>query len=111
MVKISGTTITMTQGDTLEVPVLLKTSEGDTYIPAAGDIIRFALKAKYKDPEPLIIREISHDTMCLRLESSDTKRLAARRRPYVYDIELSTPDGNVITFIDRASFYVTEEVY
>ena len=111
MVKISGTTITMTRGDTLEVPVIIKTADGEDYVPAAGDIIRFACKGRYRDPEPIIVREIPHDTMMLRLESSDTKLLAARRRPYVYDIELSTPDGTVTTFIDCTRMYITQEVY
>lgn len=111
MVKISGTTITMTRGDTLEVPVIIKTADGEDFVPAAGDIIRFACKGRYRDPEPIIVREIPHDTMMLRLESADTKLLAARRRPYVYDIELTTPDGTVDTFIAQASLYITEEVY
>lgn len=111
MVKVEGTTITMTRGDTLEVPVVIKTADGEDYVPASGDLIRFAVKSRYRDPEPIIVREIPHDTMTLRLESADTKLLAARRRPYVYDIELSTPDGTVTTFIACASMYITQEVY
>ena len=44
MVKGEGTTITMTRGDTLEVPVVIKTADGEDFVPAAGDIIRFAWK-------------------------------------------------------------------
>ena len=38
MIKISGKTIRMTKGDTLEVPVNIMTKEGLVYIPAAGDV-------------------------------------------------------------------------
>lgn len=105
MVKIENNTITITRGDTLETTIMITTSEGDAFVPSSGDMIRFALK----DKEPLIIKQIPNDTLVLRLESAETKQLQARRSPYVYDVQLTTPDGTVDTFISGA-FYVTEEV-
>ena len=109
MIKISGKTIRMTKGDTLEVPVNIMTKEGLVYIPADGDVIRFAMKKTYEDAEPLILKTIPNDTLILRLESSETKDLEVRT-PYVYDIELTTVTGTVDTFLS-GSLYLTEEVY
>lgn len=110
MIKISGKTIRMTKGDTLEVPVVIMTNNGDVYIPAEGDVIRFAMKKNYEDDEPLILKTIPNGTLILRLESADTKNLEVSKTPYVYDIELTTSTGTVDTFLS-GSLYLTEEVY
>lgn len=110
MIKISGKTIRMTKGDTLEVPVNIMTKEGLVYIPSEGDVIRFAMKKTYEDAEPLILKTIPNDTLILRLESSETKDLEVSKIPYVYDIELTTSTGTVDTFLS-GSLYLTEEVY
>lgn len=110
MVSIKDNVITLTRGDTLETTVSVSLQSGEPYVPAEGDRIRFALKGTYRDPEPIITKAIPNDTMILRLEAEDTKQLTARRTPYVYDVELTTPDGTVDTFIANGSFYVLEEV-
>lgn len=110
MVNISGTTITITRGDTLDALVELFLPDGSPYPIQAGDVIRFALKQKYRDREPLLRKEIPHDTMNLRLESEETKQFRAGGVPYVYDIEITMEDGTVDTFIERAKLIVTEEV-
>lgn len=110
MVKIEDNTITITRGDTLETTVGISLQSGESYVPAVGDKIRFALKSAYRDNDPLIVKAIPNDTLILRLEAEDTKLLTARRNPYVYDVELTTPDGTVDTFIANGSFYVLEEV-
>ena len=110
MIKISGRAIRMTKGDTLEVPVIAMTKEGERYIPSDGDVIRFAMKKEYNDPEPLILKTIPNDTMILRLESSETKNLEVSKVPYVYDIELTTVAGTVDTFLS-GTLYLTEEVH
>lgn len=120
MLKVDGTTIYLTQGDTLDITLdltyeLLEDAPLDTpeepYVPNEGDSIRFAIKSNYKDTNPIIVKDIPTDSMRLRLESSETKLLQARKKPYRYDIELTQSDGTVITFIDRAEFYSTDEVY
>ena len=109
MVKIKNNKISITRGDTLETTVAIKTGTGEDYVPLDGDQVRFALKRHYSDKTPLIIKTIPCDTFVLRLEAEETKRLKVG--DYVYDIELTTSDGYVDTFIDRAVFEVTEEVY
>jgi len=110
MVNINGTTITITRGDTLDALVEIIQSDGNPYPVQPDDVIRFALKQKYSDREPLLRKTIPHDSMNLRLESEETKLLKAGGLPYVYDIEITMADGTVDTFIERAKFVVTEEV-
>ena len=109
MVKIENNAITITRGDTLETTIQISTSERDVFVPSSGDVIRFALKSSYKDEEPLIVKQIPNDSLVLRLESAETKQLAARLRPYVYDVQLTTPDGTVDTFLS-GTLTVVEEV-
>ena len=109
MVKIRNNKISITRGDTLETKVSIEMDNGEDYIPSEEDQIRFALKQDYDDEEPLIVKVIPYDTLILRLEAAETKELEVGR--YVYDIELTTPDGFVDTFIDKQSLTITEEVY
>ena len=111
MIKLTGNTIFLTQGDTLDLQLNILDSEGEPYIPSEGDVVRFAIKKRYSDVEPIIVKTIPNDTLRLRLESNETELLTASSTPYVYDIEIKMADGTVDTFIDREKFYVTEEVY
>ena len=109
MVKIRGTTITMTRGDSLVVFLDLKNSDGTTYEPTDGDYIRFAMKRSFDDSvPPMLVKEIPTDTMKLILDPADTKQLTYGQ--YHYDIQITTADGLVDTFIDRAVLIITEEV-
>ena len=76
MVKISKNNIICTRGDTVVTNVVINDDTGDVYTPGSNDVVRFALKKTYNDEEPIILKEIPSDTMVLRLESSDTKKLA-----------------------------------
>ena len=116
MVKIENNVITATQGDTVEttVSIYIRDGQSDNYIPyepANNDVIRFAIKSSYKDEVPIFTKIIPNNTLQLRLESEDTKLLKARRKPYVYDVEITLANSTVYTFIDRERYYSTEEVY
>ncbi len=110
MITINGTTITITRGDTLDLKVDIFNPDGSVYSVQAGDVIRFAVKQRYTDREPLLIKEIPNATLNLRIEAEETKVLSAGGVPYVYDIQITMEDGTVDTFIDRAKLIVTEEV-
>lgn len=113
--KISGTSITLTRGDTLKVLINIF-KDDQPYTPVVGDVVRFALKhnvmnskqTEYKDAQPLILKEIPIDTMILQLEPEDTKPLGFGI--YVYDIQITFVDGTVDTFITEAPFKLTPEV-
>ena len=113
MIKINGTTITMTRGDTLRLVLTLKDEDGNTYTPLPGDQIRFAMKHVYDDANPLILKDIPNDSLELVINPEDTKNLECGpvRGKYKYDIELVREQGTwVDTFIPRADFLVLEEV-
>lgn len=106
--SINGNNITLTRGDTLYLTVLM-TKNGDNYTPVEGEVVRFAMKKKIDDAEPLILKDIPIDSMTLKLEPRDTKSL--NYGSYKYDIEYTSVDGDVDTFIGPANFIITEEVY
>ncbi len=47
--NVTGTTITLTRGDTFEALVSATTKDGMQFILCEGDTLRFALKEKYSD--------------------------------------------------------------
>ena len=116
MIKINGTTITMTRGDTLVVEVGIMRGN-EAYVPQEGDTVRFAMKNKsmnlykteYSDPEPLLVKTIPTDTLILQLDPEDTKPFGFG--DYVYDIELTYADGTVDTFITEATLTIAPEVH
>lgn len=108
-VKIKKSTITMTRGDTLKANITVTDAAGNTYSPAEGDSLRFAVKKKYTDETPCILKDIPIDTCVLHLEPSDTKDLE-QPSSYVYDIQLTMNDGTVDTFINGV-LKITEEVH
>lgn len=117
MFKIVGKdTIYHTRGDSLYLFVrMTNKDDGTDYVPQEGDEIRFALKREYNDNEiPLILKDIPYNTQILHLEPSDTKNLPYGK--YVYDVQLTKPNGDVITFIPddpekSAQFHCCKEVY
>ena len=108
MIKIDGTSITMTRGDTLKLKLNLATSSGAPYTPNDGDKITFGLKKSCKDDKCLIIKDIPTDTMILHIEPKDTKSLSFG--VYVWDCQIEFSNGDVSTFIPKASFKIAEEV-
>lgn len=106
--NVTGTTITLTRGDTFEALVSVTTKDGIQYVPYEGDTLRFALKENYTDAAPLIIKDIPISTMMLVLQPEDTKKLNFGK--YVYDIQLTRADGRVDTIIAKSVFKLTEEV-
>ena len=80
--SVSGTTITLTRGDTFVALISITKQDGTPYVPNDGDKVRFAMKAKYEDPEPLVVK----------------------------DIQITKADGTVDTFITKATIKITEEV-
>lgn len=106
--SVSGTTITLTRGDTFVALISITKQDGTLYICGDGDEVRFAMKRKYEDDDPLLVRDIPIDTMKLTINPEDTKSLEFGK--YVYDIQLTKADGTVDTFITKATIRITEEV-
>ena len=67
------------------------------------------MKKDISDKDCLILKDIDMNTMRLQIDPEDTKNLSFGS--YIYDIELTTNDGFVDTFIGPATFKITKEVY
>lgn len=106
-VIINENNITMTRGDTLRVKLDIKDSEGNEYVPFSGDIIRIAVKKRYYEATPCILKEIPMDTLELLLLPEDTKKFE-QPSEYVYDIQITMADGTVDTFISGKLIIVQE---
>lgn len=107
--SVSGTTITLTRGDSFAADISITDQDGNQYIPAEGDSIRFAMKSSYEDSTPILIKDIPISSMVLTINPEDTKGLAFGK--YVYDVELTKESGEVATFITKATIKITEEVH
>lgn len=107
--SVNGTTITLTRGDTFKAQIIIHDRAGNVYTPIEGDSVRFALKAKITDPEPLAVIDIPIDTMMLIIKPEHTSGLSFGS--YIYDIQLTKVNGDVDTFITASKLKLTEEVY
>lgn len=106
--SVKGTTISLTRGDTFKAGIVITKSDGTPYTPSENDKIRFAMKSKYTDPTPLLVKDIPVDTMMLIIESADTKDFPFGQ--YVYDIQITKENGDVDTFIAKSLLNLMEEV-
>lgn len=113
MAVISGTTITMTRGDTERIKIdIYNQADGTMYTPDPRDSLRFAVKKNYEDDEVLVFIDIPVDTMILTIRPEDTKFLdyGASKGRYKYDVQLTTADGDIHTVIPRSDLIILEEV-
>lgn len=96
-----GYDITLTRGDSLPLQLTNLKKNDEPYNPDPEDVIRFAMKRKYKDPDEdvILVKNISPDTLILSIEPEDTKELPMGKS-YVYDIQITDKYGFVATFIE-----------
>ena len=94
MLKIDNNqNITLTRGDTLTLTVgLFQEVEGEVvpYVPAAGDVIRFAVSQGYKGQssyELKLSKDIDNSTLTFTCSSAET---ALDYETYNYDVETYT---------------------
>ena len=106
---VNGNKISLTRGDTLKLLIDIFRDDGERYELSPGDSVRFAMKKRISDADPIILKTIPTDTMVLTINPEDTKNL--KFGTYTYDIELTTENGDVDTFIGPAPFSITEEVH
>ena len=107
--NVDGSEITLTRGDTFKTIIKVLNQDGEDFQPQNGDVVRFAMKKKYKDEKPLLVKILDNEDLLLELTPEDTKSL--NYGYYVYDVEITLSNGEVYTVIDRATLRLTEEVY
>lgn len=101
--KLAGTDIYMTRGDTEGVVVNLT-----NYTPQPGDVVEFTVRRKVGSGEIIYkAAEFEGNRAVIRIDPEDTERL--RFGDYVYDVQL-TYGGTVKTLITPSKFTVGEEV-
>ena len=107
MVNIDCNGITVTQGDTLSVPVMPYVDEThtDVYSLAEGERFRFCVR-EVAGSEPIIEdfidAQAEDGSFMLALTSEQTAQL--RREAYVFDLALVNADGT-----EQETFYGGEE--
>lgn len=104
-------TIRLTRGDTatLYVPIINQSSDkpDEEYIMNEKDTIEFSIKKSVRDEEPLVHKRVM-GTNGFQILPSDTKPLSFGK--YVYDVQLTTSNGEVYTVVEPNVFEVMKEV-
>lgn len=105
---LEDNTIRLTRGDTARISIDIDNlSSESSYELSENDVIELTIKASVKDITPLVHKKIT-GTNQFHIEPSDTKELAFKK--YVYDVQLTTSDGDVYTIIEPSTFEIMKEV-
>ncbi len=99
--------IKLTRGDTAYLTVSVKTKDSEPYTVKSDDVLTLTVKRDYADEEALIEKKIT-GTTTFHIEPKDTKELDFGT--YVYDVQITTVDGDNYTVIADKKFKITNEV-
>lgn len=104
----TSNTIQLTRGDTarFSVPIDNETS-GEEYVLSDNDKLTFTIKKRVKDETPLLQKTV-FGTILFHVKPEDTQGLSFGK--YVYDVQLTTSDGDVYTVIEPSTFEILSEV-
>lgn len=106
MLKVMGTKIWLTRGDSAFLQLTIMNEDGTPYEMQDGDIVLFTVKRSVNDKDLLFQKRM--DNGVVEITPEDTENLAYG--DYVYDCQLKTFEGIVQTFITPSQFRVLEEV-
>ena len=109
--KIQGTNISMTRGDSEAIKVTVKDISGNIIPLVSGDTIYFTVRENLLNPTKIIeriITEFDDGEALININPQDTKNL--RFTSYVYDIQLTKENGTVKTIIPPSQLTITGEV-
>lgn len=99
--------IELTRGDTARLAVTVTNDDGEDYEVQSTDTLALTIKKKVKDSEALVSKIIIGSNV-FHIEPRDTDGLSFG--DYVYDVQLTTAEGDVYTVITPSPFKITEEV-
>lgn len=103
----SNGVVQLTRGDTAELEVTIKKSDGTAYDMQPDDKLVFSVKKDIKSTEYDIQKTvIGSNVICI--DPIDTASLVFAK--YLYDVELRTATGAVYTVIPPTTFEVATEV-
>ena len=109
--RVEGSTIYLTRGDTGYLFVEVEGEDGLPLALVTGDVIHFTVKRSVNDPDVLIQKVITafeDGKANIKIDSGDTKPL--RFATYKYDIQWTKVNGDVNTIIKPSDFVVESEV-
>ena len=109
--KIKGTNISMTRGDSEAIKVTVKDTLGNVIPLVTGDTIYFTVREYVMSTTKVIekiVTEFDDGEALITINPQDTGNL--KFTSYVYDIQLTKEDGSVKTIITPANFTITGEV-
>ena len=109
--KIQGTNISMTRGDSEMIKVAIKDTLGNTIPLVTGDTIYLTVRESMLSPTKIIekiVTEFDDGQALIIINPEDTNNL--RFTSYVYDIQLTKENGSVKTIITPSNFTITGEV-
>ena len=104
-IKDNGS-IYLTRGDSAYLTVVVKNGD-KLYQPVEGDVLHFSVK-KDVDDVGYVIHKVFHVGNAIVINPEDTKEQDFGK--YVYDVQLSTANGDVFTIVEPSLFYIKEEV-
>ena len=111
MLKISGTKISLTRGDSAYITINICQEDGSPYMLNEGDEIHIQVRHKPNDGELLfeaLIEEIREDSFVWHIRPEDTKD--AEIKVYYWDAQIKTIEGDIYTFIPMTTLRLTDEV-
>ena len=109
--KIQGTNISMTRGDSEMIKVTVKDTLGNIIPLVTGDTIYLTVRESMLSPTRIIekiVTEFDDGQAFIIINPEDTNNL--RFTSYVYDIQLTKENGSVKTIITPSNFTITGEV-
>ena len=110
MLKVVGTRISLTRGDTAELDFKVKDLEGVLY-DCHGDVGYFRVKEDVRDTEVLLTKEMEPNDeggLTLYLEPEDTINLDFGR--FVYEVELVTDTDRHYTIVEKGRLRIGPEL-
>ena len=109
--KIQGTNISMTRGDSEAIKVTVKDTLGNVIPLVTGDTIYFTVREYVMSTTKVIekiVTEFDDGEALITINPQDTNDL--RFASYVYDIQLTRENGMVKTISPPSEFTITGEV-
>ena len=109
--KIQGTNISMTRGDSEAIKVTVKDTLGNAVPLVTGDTIHFTVREHIRSATKIIekiITEFDDGEALININPQDTNELSYIS--YVYDIQLTRENGTVKTIIPPSQLTITGEV-
>lgn len=102
-------TIHLTRGDTARFSIgrIVNTVTNTNYTPTAEDTVTMTIKKTVLQADPFV-QIIVPGGEVFHIKPEDTKEMAFGK--YVYDIQLTTADGDVYTIIPPTTFDLLKEV-